>query len=76
MEKAWFYEILFFQVVIVIVKDKNRFTIKDTMSSKIDMVYIFWLLFFFSLPLSFGQSLTLAEIREACSPPQRPSLWF
>ena len=24
MEKAWFYEILFFQVVLVIVKDKKK----------------------------------------------------
>ena len=41
MEKAWFYEILFFQVVIVIVKDKNKFTIKDTMSSKIGFMH-YW----------------------------------
>ena len=30
MEKAWNYEILFYQVVIAMVKDKNRCTIKDT----------------------------------------------
>ena len=35
MEKAWFYEILFFQVAIVMVKDKKRCTIKDTMQSKL-----------------------------------------
>ena len=29
MEKAWIYEILFYQVVIVMVKDKDRCTIKD-----------------------------------------------
>ena len=32
MEKAWIYEILFYQVVIVMVKDKNRCTIKDTIT--------------------------------------------
>ena len=31
VEMAWIYEILFYQVVIVVVKDKNRCTIKDTM---------------------------------------------
>ena len=35
MEKAWIYEVLFFQVVIVMVKNKNRCTMKDTMSMKI-----------------------------------------
>ena len=35
MEKAWFCETLFFQVVIVMVKDKKRCTIKDTMSIKV-----------------------------------------
>ena len=39
MEKAWFYEILFFQVVIVMVKDKKRCTVKDTMSIKIDFMH-------------------------------------
>ena len=39
MEKAWFYEILFFQVVIVILKDKKRCTIKDTMSIKISFMH-------------------------------------
>ena len=32
MEKACIYEILFYQVVIVMVKDKNRCTIKDTIT--------------------------------------------
>ena len=35
MEKAWFYEILFFQVVIVMVKDKKRCTIKVQCQSKL-----------------------------------------
>ena len=39
MEKAWFYEILFFQVVIVMVKDKKRCTIKDTMSIKVSFIH-------------------------------------
>ena len=34
VEKVWFYEILFLQVVIVIVKDKKRCIIKDAMSIK------------------------------------------
>ena len=38
MEKAWFCEILFFQVVIVMVKDKKRCTIKDTMSIKVSFI--------------------------------------
>ena len=38
MEKAWFCEILFFQVVIVMVKDKKRCTIKDTMSIKASFI--------------------------------------
>ena len=37
MEKAWFYEILFFQAIIVIVKDKERCTLKDTMAIKISL---------------------------------------
>ena len=39
MEKVWFSEILFFQVVIVMVKDKKRFTIKDTMTIKTSFVH-------------------------------------
>ena len=39
MEKAWFYEILFFQVVIVMVKDKKRCTVKDTMSINISFMH-------------------------------------
>ena len=35
MEKAWICEVLFFQVVIVIIKNKNRCTMKDAMSMKI-----------------------------------------
>ena len=46
MEKVWFSEILFFQVVIVMVKDKKRCTIKDTMTIKTSFVhyrnYIMW----------------------------------
>ena len=38
MEKAWFCEILFFQVVIVMIKDKKRCTIKDTMSIKVNFI--------------------------------------
>ena len=40
MEKAWFYEILFFQVVIVMVKDIKRCTIKDTLSIKISFMQL------------------------------------
>ena len=47
MEKAWFYEILFFQVVIVMIKDKKRCTIKDETSMKISFMhyrnYIMWI---------------------------------
>ena len=40
MEKAWFYERLFFEAVIVMVKE---YSIKDTMSIKISfMHYIKW----------------------------------
>ena len=46
MEKVWFSEILFFQVVIVMVKDKKRCTIKDTITIKTSFVhyrnYIMW----------------------------------
>ena len=45
-EKAWICEILFYQVAIVMVKDKNRCTVKDTMSIKISFMqyknYITW----------------------------------
>ena len=40
MKKAWFYEIFFFQVVIVMVKDKERCTIKYTMSIKISAMHL------------------------------------
>ena len=40
MKKTWFYEILFFQVVIVRVKDKKRCTIKYTMSIKISAMQL------------------------------------
>ena len=46
--KLWFYEILFFQGTILMVKDKKRrsFTLKDTMSIKIIFMhnrnYITW----------------------------------
>ena len=39
MEKVWFYEILFFQVVIVMVKDTKRCIIKDTMSIKTSFMH-------------------------------------
>ena len=46
MEKAWFYDIFFFQLIIVMVKDKKRCTTKDTMSIKITFMhyrnYITW----------------------------------
>ena len=46
LKKAWFYEILLFQVVIVMVKDKKRGTTKDTTSIKISFMhyrnYITW----------------------------------
>ena len=57
MEKAWFYEILFFQVVIVILKDKKRCTIKDTMSIKISFMHYRnnILLTKVNLPVAFGE---------------------
>ena len=39
MKKVWLYEILFFQMVIAMVKDKKRCTIKDTMSIKISFMH-------------------------------------
>ena len=43
IEKAWIHEILFHQVVIVMVKDENRCTIKHTMSIKVSfMHHITW----------------------------------
>ena len=40
MEETWFYERLFFEVVIVIGKDKKQ-SIKDTKSTKMSfMVYV------------------------------------
>ena len=46
MEKTWFYEIFFSQVVIVIVKDKKRCSIKGKMSIKTSFMhyrnYITW----------------------------------
>ena len=46
VEKVWFYKILFFQVLIVMLKDKKSCTIKDTMSVKISFIhyrnYITW----------------------------------
>ena len=42
MEKTWFYKRLFFEVVIVMIKDK-KYSIKDTMSIKISfMHYMQW----------------------------------
>ena len=45
-ENAWICEILFYQIAIVMLKDKNRCTIKDTMSMKISFMqyrnYITW----------------------------------
>ena len=38
MEKAWFYKRLFFEVVIVMVKDK-KYSIKITMSIKISFMH-------------------------------------
>ena len=55
MEKARFYQILFFQVVIAMVKDKKRCTIKDTTSIKINFIhyrnYITWI----KLPVVFEE---------------------
>ena len=39
MEKVWFYEVLFFQMVIVMVTVKKSCTIKDTMSIKISFMH-------------------------------------
>ena len=38
MEKTWFYKRLFFELVIVMVKDK-KYSIKDTMSIKISLMH-------------------------------------
>ena len=35
MEKAWLYERLFFEVVIVMIKSKKKYSMKDTMSIKL-----------------------------------------
>ena len=82
---------MFFQVVIVMVKDKKRCIIKDTMLIKtsfmhfrnyitwtrvklpevfeeFDMVYIFWLLFFFPLLLSVGKRSILIKIWGSAAP--------
>ena len=37
MEKAWIYEVLFFQVVMI--ENKNRCTMKDEMSMKICLMH-------------------------------------
>ena len=34
MEEVWYYELLFFQVVIVMVKDKKRCIVKDAVLIK------------------------------------------
>ena len=42
MEKAWFYKRLFFEVVIVMARDKNtvkKYSKKDTMSIKFNFIY-------------------------------------
>ena len=54
MEKSWFYERLFFEMVIVIVKGKKN-TIKNTMSIKISfLVYLQWTILM--LPAVFEES--------------------
>ena len=73
IDKAWFYERLFFEVVIIMVEDKKT---KDTMSIKISfMVYMKWTIvmlsvdfknlkwfkFFFSLLFSFYYHFQLVE---------------
>ena len=40
MEKTWFYEILFFQEVIVMAKDKKSCAITNTMSNQKLVLYI------------------------------------
>ena len=82
MEKEWFYKILFFEVVIVMVKEK-KYSIKDTVPIKFSFMhymqwtrvmlpvvfeefendlYVFTILFFFSLSLSIGKRSTTAKI--------------
>ena len=39
IQKAWFYEIFFFEEMIAMVKDKKKYSIKDTMSIKISFMY-------------------------------------
>ena len=39
MEKAWFYEKLFFQVAFIIKKDQKKYSVKDTMSIKISFMH-------------------------------------
>ena len=36
--KAWFYERLFFQMIIIMAKDKKRYSIADTISIKISFM--------------------------------------
>ena len=38
MEKTWFYKRLFFELVIVMVKDE-KYRIKDTMSIKVSLMH-------------------------------------
>ena len=39
MEKAWFYVRLFFEEIIVMVKDKKKYSIKDTMLIKLSFMH-------------------------------------
>ena len=39
MEKVWFYERLFFEVVIFMTKDKKKNNMKDAMSIKITFMH-------------------------------------
>ena len=94
MEKAWFYERLFFEVVIVMIKIK-KYIINDKISIKIsfmgymkwaiamlpivfeklELVYIFFATFFFSLLFSIGKRSILAKICGGCSTPSPPGFY-
>ena len=39
MEKAWFHVRLFFEEIIVMVKDKKKYSIKDTMLIKLSFMH-------------------------------------
>ena len=60
-EKAWIYEILFYEAAIIMVKDKNRYAVQElhyVNKSKVTRNFIwfrFFRYFYFSILLSIGK---------------------